>query len=55
MPFVGDSYLAQQPEYTAANFSILLSDFVPGGVVGVAARSGQNGESQFVYEIVINQ
>lgn len=55
MPFVGDSYLAQQPEYTAANFSILLSDHVPGGVVGIAARSGRNGESQFVYEIVINQ
>lgn len=55
MPFVGDSYLAQQPEYTAANFSITLSDHVPGGVVGIAARSGQQGQSQFVYEIVLNQ
>lgn len=55
MPFAGDSYLAQQPEYTAANFSITLSDHVPGGVVGVAARSGQKGQSQFVYEIELNQ
>ena len=52
-PFAGDPYLAERPEYTSAVFSITLSAEVPGGVVGVAARSGDGVGNGFVREISI--
>jgi hypothetical protein len=52
-PFVGDVYLVEKPEYTHANFTITLSDDVPGGVVGIAVKSSQNDVAYFIREIVI--
>jgi hypothetical protein len=54
-PFINDSYLAEKPEYTGATFSILLSEEIPGGVVGVAVKSGQNDAVFFVREIVFEK
>lgn len=54
-PFVDDSYLAEKPEYTGARFSIVLSDEVLGGVVGVAVKSGQNDLAYFEREIVFEK
>ena len=54
-PFVGDSYLAEKPEYTGARFSIILSADVQGGVVGIAVKSGQNDAANFEREIVFEK
>ncbi len=54
-PFIKDRYLAQKPEYTGARFSIVLSEEVPGGVVGVAVKSGQNDAVYFEREIVFEK
>jgi hypothetical protein len=54
-PFINDSYLAEKPEYTGATFSILLSEEVQGGVVGVAVKSGQNDAVFFEREIVFEK
>lgn len=53
LPFSGDVYLVENPEYTLANFSITLSDDVPGGVVGISVKSSQNDVTYFKSEIVI--
>jgi hypothetical protein len=52
-PFAGDVYLVEKPEYTQANFTITLSEDVPGGVVGIAVKSSQNDITYFKREIVI--
>ena len=52
-PFAGDVYLVEKPEYTRANFSITLSDDVPGGVVGITVKSSQNNVTYFIREIII--
>jgi hypothetical protein len=52
-PFAGDVYLVEKPEYTQANFTITLSDDVPGGVVSIAVKSSQNDVTYFKREIVI--
>ena len=54
-PFINDSYLAEQPEYTGATFSILLSEEVPGGVVGIAVKSGQSDAVFFEREVVFEK
>lgn len=54
-PFVDDRYLAEKPEYTGAMFSIILSEEVQGGVVGVAVKSGQNDLAYFEREIVFEK
>lgn len=52
-PFAGDPYLAERPEYTSTILSITISDKVPGGVIGVAAKSSKNGVIYFAREILI--
>lgn len=54
-PFIKDSYLAEKPEYTDATFSILLSEEVQGGVVGIAVKSGLNDAVFFEREIVFEK
>ncbi len=53
IPFFGDVYVAEKPEYTGAVFSITLSDEVPGGVVSVAVVSGKDGDTYFEHGIII--
>jgi len=55
MPFAGDPYLAEKPEYTGSVFSITLSEDVPGGVLGVAVRSGDGASIRFTREISIKE
>ena len=52
-PFAGDPYLAERPEYTSAILSITLSDKVPGGVLGVVAKSSKNDVIYFEHKIRI--
>ena len=52
-PFKDDSYLAEKPEYTSAEFSIILSDDVPGGVFSVSVKSSPGSANGFQREIVI--
>ncbi len=54
-PFIDDGYLAEKPEYTGARFSIILSEEVQGGVVGVAVKSGQDDIIFFEREIVLEK
>lgn len=54
-PFIDDSYLAQKPEYTGARSSIILSEEVQGGVVGIAVVSGQDDIGYFEREIVFEK
>jgi len=54
-PFIKDSYLAEKPEYTGARFSILLSEEVQGGVVGIAVKSGLNDAVFFEREVVFEK
>jgi len=42
-PFVGDAYLGGRPDYTATEFSLVLSEAVPGGVVSVEVDANDNG------------
>ena len=54
-PFINDSYLAEKPEYSGATFSIVLSEEILGGVVGVAVKSGHNDVAYFEREIVFEK
>ncbi|MCP4764843.1 MAG: hypothetical protein GY875_01080 [Gammaproteobacteria bacterium] len=54
-PFINDSYLAEKPEFTGTTFSIVLSEEIQGGVVGVAVKSGQNDVANFEREIVFEK
>jgi len=54
-PFIKDRYLAGKPEYTGATISIVLSEEIQGGVVGVAVKSGQNDAAYFEREIVFEK
>lgn len=53
-PFSGDPYLAGNPEYTSSVFTITLSEGVPGGVIGVAVRSGDGADRGFAREISLS-
>ncbi len=42
-PFLNDAYLAERPEYKYSEFSIVLSDEVPGSIVGISVESQKDG------------
>ena len=52
-PFSDDPRLEARPDIIAARFSIILSDGVPGGVVGVAVKSVVGGVNAFEHAITI--
>lgn len=51
-PFTDDPRVGQQPEYSNAEFTIVFSDAIPGGVVSVGVES--TSENDFFYSQIID-
>lgn len=53
-PFENDPYLMEMPRYSQSNFTISLSEDVPGGVVGIRVISQQGDVTHFQRDLTLD-